>query len=38
MAATPDVRAEYEKLALHYEELAEAELKLANADRLGKAN
>jgi hypothetical protein len=31
-------RSEYETLAVQYEEIAEAELKLANADRMKKAN
>jgi hypothetical protein len=38
LADSEHLRAEDEKLALQYEEIAEAELKLANAERLDKAN
>jgi hypothetical protein len=33
LATSPTTRAEYETLASHYEEIAEAELKLAEAQR-----
>jgi hypothetical protein len=38
ISVTPDLQAEYENLALRYDEIADAELKIANADRLNKAN
>jgi hypothetical protein len=38
LAATPEIRADYETLAIRYEEIADAELKLANAERASKAN
>jgi hypothetical protein len=38
LATSPETRTEYENLAVKYEEIADAELKLANADRLDKAN
>jgi|307.fasta_scaffold70315_2 hypothetical protein len=38
LAKSPEARAEYEKLAGFYDEIAEAELKLANADRTNEAN
>ena len=38
VAASDAVRAEYEMLALHYQEIADAELMLANAESAKKAN